>query len=577
MKLKNLKIKGFKNLSGEDGWFTLDFTDKDGVTVFIGNNGSGKSNIIEAISSIFTGLYKMGTPQRKPTFEYVLEYILNDTDEYKLSLITSPNGDKIYNFIKNENNIAVGTFKANPSLYLPSSIVAIYSGEEMRLWESYYKYLYNDFMREVKGNFQTLSNPKLVYINKYYWDISLLSLLYSELPSNQTFCQNILKTNNLNNIKIMMKFNTHNLTNFSENSVVSFVKSLNTNEEREKEVSLDELRENQLIASEKDLFLKLMASVMDKESKYKLIEDITIKYSDDLTTESLSEGEKKQILIRTGLEIVADIDSLILLDEPDSHIHVANKSLLKDILSEYETRDTVLTTHSPTLMNIFNEHLVFLENGTIKGKEKAEILKEISGDSMSLAEQQIVLNSTNDILLVEGKLDIIFIQEALKRLDEYSVLQDMILIPTGGASGLRLFIDKFTAKDNQNIIAILDNDKAGKDEVKAILTDNDYRVTLDRDGYVKIDELKNTYLLLLPKPENVTNSQYEIEDYFPLSKLVEVSKTQIDTFRVLKDFIIKKDFVKKKLSEECKNESYIKEDFTEFKKLFDLIKTIKGS
>lgn len=577
MKLKSLKIKGFKNLSSEDGWFTLDFTDKNGITVLIGNNGSGKSNIIEAISSIFTGLYKMGTPQRKPTFEYVLEYILNDTDKYKLSLTTSPNGDKIYNFTKNENNIAVGTFKANPSQYLPSSIVAIYSGEEMRLWESYYKHLYNDFMREVKGNFQILSNPKLVYINKYYWDISLLSLLYSELQSNQTFCQRILKTDNLNDIKIIIKFNTNNLTNFSENSVVSFVKSLNTSEEREKEISLNELRENQLIGSEKDLFLKLMASVMDKESKYKLIEDITIKYSNDLTTESLSEGEKKQILIRTGLEIVADTDSLILLDEPDSHIHVANKSLLKDILSEYETKDTVLTTHSPTLMNIFSEHLVFLENGTIKGEEKAEILKEISGDSMSLAEQQIVLNSTNDILLVEGKLDIIFIQEALKRLDEYNVLQDMIFIPTGGASGLRLFIDKFTAKDNQNIIAILDNDKAGKDEVKEILTDNNYRTTLDRDGYVQINELKNTYLLLLPKPENVTNSQYEIEDYFPLSKLIEISKTQIDTFRVLKDFIIKKDFVKKKLSEECKNENYIQEDFIEFKKLFDLIKTIKGS
>ena len=348
MKLKSLKIKGFKNLNSEDGWFALDFTDKNGITVLIGNNGSGKSNIIEAISSIFTGLYKMETPQRKPTFEYILEYILNDTDEYKLSLTTSSNGDKIYNFTKNENNIAVGTFKANPSRYLPSSIVAIYSGEEMRLWESYYKHLYNDFMREVKGNFQILSNPKLVYINKYYWDISLLSLLYSELQSNQTFCQRILKTDNLNDIKIIIKFNTNNLTNFSENSVVSFVKSLNTSEEREKEISLDELRENQLIASEKDLFLKLMASVMDKESKYKLIEDITIKYSRDLTTESLSEGEKKQILIRTGLEIVADTDSLILLDEPDSHIHVANKSLLKNILSEYGTRDTVLTTHSPT-------------------------------------------------------------------------------------------------------------------------------------------------------------------------------------------------------------------------------------
>lgn len=569
MKLKNLRIKGFKNLSGEDGWFTLDFTDKDGVTVLIGNNGSGKSNIIEAISSIFTGLYKMGTPQRKPTFEYVLEYILNDADEYNLSLTTSHNGDKIYNFTKNGNNIAVGTFKANPSQYLPSSIVAIYSGEEMRLWESYYKHLYNDFMREVKGNFQILSNPKLVYINKYYWDISLLSLLYSELQSNQTFCQRILKTNNLNNIKIMMKFNTHNLTNFSENSVVSFVKSLNTNEEREKEVSLDELRENQLIASEKDLFLKLMASVMDKESKYKLIEDITIKYSDDLTTESLSEGEKKQILIRTGLEIVADTDSLILLDEPDSHIHVANKSLLKEILSEYETRDTVLTTHSPTLMNIFNEHLVFLENGTIKGKEKAEILKEISGDSMSLAEQQIVLNSTNDILIVEGKTDEKYIATALEKLKtinpEYEDLEFNFLYMGGSdPENLEKLINEFPPEDNQTIIAFFDRDGSGLKCIKSVCDYNGNKD--DFTGNIK----NGIHIYFYPKKNDFTQSDFEVEDYFNIETC---RNFMFDNFETFQD--TKKKFKKNDFAEYCQTLDV--SEFDGFKKLFDLIKTLKGS
>ena len=38
MRLKRLKIDGFKNLNN----FELDFTEKDGTTVLIGNNGSGK-------------------------------------------------------------------------------------------------------------------------------------------------------------------------------------------------------------------------------------------------------------------------------------------------------------------------------------------------------------------------------------------------------------------------------------------------------------------------------------------------------------------------------------------------------
>ena len=49
MRFKNLWIDGFKNLNN----FELDFTDKCGITLLIGNNGSGKSNILEAISAIF--------------------------------------------------------------------------------------------------------------------------------------------------------------------------------------------------------------------------------------------------------------------------------------------------------------------------------------------------------------------------------------------------------------------------------------------------------------------------------------------------------------------------------------------
>jgi len=60
MKLKSLYIENYKNLDT----FTLDFSNNDELTVLIGNNGSGKSNILEAISSIFTALYKMGTLQR---------------------------------------------------------------------------------------------------------------------------------------------------------------------------------------------------------------------------------------------------------------------------------------------------------------------------------------------------------------------------------------------------------------------------------------------------------------------------------------------------------------------------------
>lgn len=574
MKLKRLWINGYKNLNELE----LDFTDKNGILVLIGNNGSGKSNIIEAISEIFTALFKMGTPDRKPKFQYEIEYILNNNKYYHISLLESINGDKIYNFHVDLHPLSVQEFKRNPYIHLPSNLVAIYSGEETRLWDKYYKYLYADFMKEVKNEFQGLPTPKLVYINKYFWDIALLSLLYSNIPSNQEFCKKILKVDNLEDISIELKFNTNNLNNFQDNSIITFVNQLNISYQSITPFTIKDLKTSQFIASERELFLKLMASVMDKMSKYKLIKEISINFKDNLTADILSEGEKKQILIRTSLDIVADLDSLILMDEPDSNIHVANKSKIKNILTEYENRETILTTHSPTLMNIFENNLVYLEEGKVKGKEKAKILKDISGNTMSIVEQQIALNSPNDILLVEGKLDILFIKEAINRMDEeeeYTILNNLNYIPTGGASGLRLFIDKFVAKDNQNIIAILDYDKAGKSEVNEILTP-EYKDSLSSNGYVKINELKNTYLLYLPKPTTVTNQQYEIEDYFPLEKLNEISKKQIDTFKVLKDFKLDKKFVKNELSKECEKETYNKSDFNEFKILFNKILEIKN-
>jgi len=567
MRLKHLKLKEFKNLTGDDGWFNLDFTDKDGTTVLIGNNGSGKSNVIEAISAIFTGLYKMSTPQRKPKFQYEIQYTL-DNNDYSISLIKSENDDMIYNFHKNLIPIQVGHFKSNYIQYLPLNIIAIYSGEEMRLWENYYKHSYKDFMKDVKGNLQGLSSPKLIYVNKYYWNISLLSLLYSELPSNQDFCKRILDMDNLSTINITMKFNMNNITNFADNSIVSFVKSLNLNNEVDKVVSIEDLRNNQLIGSEKDLFLKLMASVMDKASKYKLIEEITITFQSDLTTELLSEGEKKQILIRTALEVIADTNSLILLDEPDSHIHIANKTQLKDMLLEYDSRDTILTTHSPTLMNIFDEHLVYLEDGKTKGKEKAEILKEISGDLMSIAEQQIVLNSSNDILLVEGKTDIEYIQTALNKLNsEYNELS-FEYIPFNGTSSLVLFIEKFKPKDNQKVIAFLDRDDAGKKALKQVFGVEKDITTFN---YEKISDM---YIAVYPIKDDWNHKNFLIEHYFDKEHINQMAKELIDKYNdSFNSYPNISKQIKSFLPNKCKE--FPISNFNHFKKLFELIRTIK--
>ena len=67
MKLKKLQIKKYKNLID----FTVDFESGKGLSILIGNNGSGKSNVLEAISGIFVNAYSAKAIHK---FVYSLTY-----------------------------------------------------------------------------------------------------------------------------------------------------------------------------------------------------------------------------------------------------------------------------------------------------------------------------------------------------------------------------------------------------------------------------------------------------------------------------------------------------------------------
>src|SRR5438309_8394895 len=67
MRIDELRIRGFKNLSD----LCIDFDETSLETVLIGQNGAGKSNVIEALATIFRDL----DDQRKRTpFPYYIKY-----------------------------------------------------------------------------------------------------------------------------------------------------------------------------------------------------------------------------------------------------------------------------------------------------------------------------------------------------------------------------------------------------------------------------------------------------------------------------------------------------------------------
>jgi energy-coupling factor transporter ATP-binding protein EcfA2 len=280
MKLKQLKIKSrFKNLNNID----IDFNGKEGITVLIGNNGSGKSNVLEAVSNIFACLYN---GRLSPKFDYEINYKLGENDIY----ISYEDGASVFKV-----NDVVETNKAE---YLPNQVISSYSGEENRLWKEYYEPFYLEYIRSLRN--VTLPNTKLVYINKDYWDIALLTLHYYDFgvfTNIRDFCQTILGINTLSHIRF--KFDLQNLRDWSRNPnpVTNFVKALNPNTEDTLTLTLEDLKNRVTpIVNERDFYRILSAAYMPDRDK--LITGIELNINDNFRSDCLSEGEKKLILIK---------------------------------------------------------------------------------------------------------------------------------------------------------------------------------------------------------------------------------------------------------------------------------------
>jgi len=561
MKLDYLFIDGFKNLEE----FEIDFKDKNKLTVLIGNNGSGKSNILEAICSIFTGLYKSNTPQRKPNFDYKITYTIRNNKVH----IELKKGN--YSFKINDNKILKSQFVLKQAEYLPSEIVACYSGEEKRLWNNYFIHFYNDFKSSLlKEELQTIPAQQLLYVNKYYWNIALLTFLYSDLKNVKDFVSQTLGINSVG--KVTFKFNVNNLRKYKNNVVVNFLKILNPKQLSQVTLSIQQLRKLNL-GYEKEFFTKLTAAYMPKDSK--LITDVVLSFNNELDTHSLSEGEKKLILIKLILEFLAEENSLVLLDEPDSHLHISRKEILKELLKQYENRENVITTHSPMLTHCFDlKHITMLtkdaENKVkVVEREKQDVIDELTGGIWTYQEQNIFLSSRKDIILVEGKTDITYIQTAIDKLKgdhtPYSKLEFEFL-PFGGAAGLQLFIDKFTPIKNQKIIALLDRDEAGLESIRTIFGFQgalaDY-TTRQKNGI---------YVVLLPKTRGYNNDNFIIEDYYGIEFLKEIMfQNAVGLLGVLKDKNLKR-----KLDSMCKNDEIDKTKFVGFKSLLDDLVRMKN-
>ena len=392
VKLKSLYIEKYKNLSP----LTIDFEAGNGLTMLVGNNGSGKSNVLEAISGIFHDLFK-GKDSRKIKCDYKLVYTLN---EVNCKIERTDGFLRCYGpkFKRREYFIEENA---------PNNIIGLYSGEEDRLWTSFYESYYKAYIKRIKTN-QHQERMRLMLINKYYWNVALLTLLLSKNETLKPFIENDLSITSI--AKIELRFNFKYFDDINE-LLKTFIDRINPDHKSKIEYSLEDLRnnifysvltdengdilvdehENKLLAengvTDTEVFQNLTQAYMPKNEK--IIRDIIIRIDDDITVEQLSEGEKKLILVKTVLEILSDEKTLVLMDEPDAHLHEIRKKNLYSMMGEYPNRQIVIATHSPTFIDVADLNQIKMLKLNDSGKamlyeeEKLEAIRKLTGSRIN--------------------------------------------------------------------------------------------------------------------------------------------------------------------------------------------------
>ncbi|SFN37398.1 DUF4357 domain-containing protein [Salegentibacter flavus] len=561
MKIKKLKIDGYKNLDFE-------LVHSSDIVAIIGNNGSGKSNLLESLSLIFKSLY---TENQSLSFDYEIEYLNSKNETIKINKSKSK-----LTFHKDDEDLV------SIKDYLPKKVVAIYSGEEDRLWRKCFKPFYDDFIKDInKTKLEGIlysQTPQMLYLNKFYWHISLLSLALSNLDDNKDFIKKALGIDKIDKVKF--DFNKGSYTNYSNSPTLEFIKKIDS----KSEYTIPQLQKifdkEGYIAD--DVYKHLYLAFTPKGSK--IINDITIKFNQHLTIEDLSEGEKKLLLIKAAFEFAEQEDSLFILDEPDAHIHLNNKELIVKTFEPYKSnRQIVLTTHSPTITQAINEEELFMvDKGQIIDKKKQEIVNDLTSEFWNKHQQSSFLSSTKKlVLLVEGKHDKIHIKNAYTALKEQYKNIDFDIYSLGGESKIHPFMNglyETDLKNNVTYIGIYDNDGAGKNTLKKA----GFEPEMDNCGFRKLkeDKIKHNHFFAFPliKPENFT-ADCTIENMYNSKKYEEAYKESLT--KTLGNFKNKSiDDLNKSIKETSKNilaensKNFDKEDFKYFKPLFSLLEKI---
>ena len=395
MRIDWLWIEEYKNLRD----LTIDFSQNHLITVLIGRNGTGKSNVLEALTVIFRDQL-MG--ERLPSFKYRIAYEIRDRwvfidadpvrrDAYKARTISKSNQPEPYSVGASFDDLAGASISRSKlvgedSEHLPRFLFGYYSGESERMKEVFRTYLKNYDDKLIKNNDPGLK--RMFFAEPVHSNFVLLSFIVNNKRQTDEFLQKQLglEEGGIESVLFVLKqpywFNKNasggdkRFWN-SKGIVRDFLSKLyeiSLAPIRIKRRELFDVRRSRtleylyLFAKDINTLRELAKGktsaefFRDLESTHvsDLIDEVRIrvklrKNDGSVTFRELSEGEQQLLTVLGLLQFTSAEESLFLLDEPDTHLnprwsveyiqHI--RDFLKDNDDNNQSSHVLLATHNP--------------------------------------------------------------------------------------------------------------------------------------------------------------------------------------------------------------------------------------
>lgn len=372
MRIKKISIEKYKNLVN----FECEFSDSN-ISAFIGNNGSGKSNLLEAITEVFS-------------------YVKKHCEDTRYKIIVPPEihgcvieyeKDGVFYVLK-YNHPTVTLYCNDKKLSkremiaaLPESIMIYYAGETIRQART----AAGTFDEKYDNRLKKADNstfPGYKYIDYYSLDDLGLLLLAAAVYKGEYYeklmhllrCEMILPK-----INIMLQNPKGKEQEDADTywGARGFVRSF-----------LDALR--RYVSSTQNLLLYYSMSFSDIESfkntakneseffaKLKAIKNAGYLHwiqlelrghdGEDFSFDMLSEGEKQLSLLYLLTAFTAKGDCLYIFDEFDAYLHLNWQRQISKMLNDlYVNGHIIFTTHSPaTISKIQRENVYKMQSGKV--------------------------------------------------------------------------------------------------------------------------------------------------------------------------------------------------------------------